>query len=89
MMEEYLGIIKLFAGPLTPRYGAECDGKVLTIKGNEALFSILGTQYGGDGKSTFALPNLHDREPNQGTRYIVCVVGAIHRRTKLGSMRPR
>jgi len=74
-MEEYLATIKLFAGSFAPRNWAECDGKVLSIKGNEALFTILRTQYGGDGISTFALPNLHGREPIQGTRYIICVVG--------------
>jgi len=74
-VEDYLRTIKLFAGPFTPRDWAECDGKVLTIKGNEALFSILRTQYGGDGRSTFALPNLNGREPIQGTRYIICVAG--------------
>jgi len=45
-VEDYLGTIKLFAGPFTPRNWAECDGKVLTIKGNEALFSILPVEFG-------------------------------------------
>ena len=77
-MDEYLAISgdnQTVCGIFTPEDWAECDGKVLTITDHAALFSILGTQYGGDGKSTFALPNLHGHEPIQGTRYIICIQG--------------
>jgi microcystin-dependent protein len=58
-----------------------CDGKILRIDQNQALFSLMGTTYGGDGMRTFALPDLRDREPVQkesgrsGPRYIICVDG--------------
>lgn len=60
-MEEYIGIVKLFAGNFAPRGWMYCDGSLLSIAQNSALFSILGTTYGGDGITTFALPNLKGR----------------------------
>lgn len=60
-MEEYIGIIKLFAGNFAPRGWMFCDGSILAISSNSALFSILGTTYGGDGITTFALPDLKGR----------------------------
>ncbi|KAB1228981.1 phage tail protein [Chryseobacterium sp. KBW03] len=60
-MDEYIGIVKLFAGNFAPRGWMFCDGSLLRISNNSALFSILGTTYGGDGITTFALPNLKGR----------------------------
>jgi microcystin-dependent protein len=60
-MDEYMGIVKLFAGNFAPRNWMFCDGRLLSISNNSALFSLLGTTYGGDGVSTFALPNLIGR----------------------------
>jgi len=60
-MEPFIGEIRLFAGNFAPRGWARCDGKILNIQQNTALFSILGNIYGGDGKTTFALPNLQGR----------------------------
>lgn len=62
-MDEFLGIIKLFAGNFAPRGWAFCQGQLLAISQNTALFSILGTTYGGDGRTTFALPDLRGRVP--------------------------
>jgi microcystin-dependent protein len=62
-MEEYLGAIKIFAGLYTPQYYANCDGTLLAINQNQALFAILGTTYGGDGIRTFALPDLRASVP--------------------------
>ncbi len=62
-MDEYIGIIKIFAGNFAPRGWAMCNGQLLPIAQNTALFSILGTTYGGDGVRTFALPNLQSRVP--------------------------
>ena len=62
-MDEMIGIIKIFAGNFAPRGWMFCHGQVLSIQQYTALFSILGTTYGGDGKITFALPNLGDRVP--------------------------
>lgn len=53
----------MFAGNFAPRGWALCDGQLLPISSNEALFSILGTTYGGDGRTTFALPDLRGRIP--------------------------
>lgn len=61
--EPFVGEIKLFAGPFAPRGWALCDGQVLPILNNEKLFGLLGTTYGGDGQTTFALPDLRGRVP--------------------------
>ena len=58
-----LGEVKLFAGNFAPRGWAFCDGQILPINKNTALFSLLGTMYGGDGRTTFALPDLRGRVP--------------------------
>jgi microcystin-dependent protein len=60
-MEEMIGVIKMFGGNFAPRGWALCDGQLLPIAQNTALFSILGTTYGGDGRTTFALPDLRGR----------------------------
>ena len=62
-MEAYIGQIILFAGNFAPRNWAFCDGRLMSIAQNTALFSILGTTYGGDGRVTFALPDLRGRAP--------------------------
>lgn len=63
MDEELLGTIKMFAGNFAPRGYMLCNGALLNISQNTALFSLLGTTYGGDGRTTFALPNLNGRAP--------------------------
>lgn len=60
-MEPFIGEIRLFAGNFPPKDWALCDGQLLSIAQYTALFSILRTNYGGDGKSTFGLPNLQGR----------------------------
>lgn len=60
-MEGTIGEIRLFAGNFAPRSWAFCDGQLLAISSNTALFSIIGTIYGGDGRSTMALPDLRGR----------------------------
>lgn len=62
-MEAFIGTIILFAGNFPPRGWAFCDGRILSIYQNTALFSILGITYGGDGMNTFALPDLRGRVP--------------------------
>lgn len=57
----FIGEVKLFAGNFAPRGWALCNGQLLAINNNQALFSILGTTYGGDGRTTFALPDLRGR----------------------------
>ena len=58
-----LGEIRIFAGNFAPRGWAFCDGQLLRVDENTALFSILGTMYGGDGRTTFGLPDLRGRAP--------------------------
>jgi len=62
-MEPTIGEITMFAGNFAPRGWAFCDGQLLPINSNQALFSILGTTYGGDGRTTFGLPELRGRVP--------------------------
>ena len=64
-MDPLIGTIIMFAGNFAPRGWAFCQGQLLSISSNTALFSILGTTYGGDGRSTFALPDLRGRFPTQ------------------------
>jgi microcystin-dependent protein len=62
-MDEYIGIVKLFAGNFAPKNWMFCHGQILSIAQNTALFSILGTTYGGNGQTTFGLPDLRCRVP--------------------------
>ena len=61
MTSPYIGTIQPFAFNFAPRNWAQCNGQLLSISSNTALFSLLGTQYGGNGTTTFALPNLQGR----------------------------
>lgn len=62
-MEPFIGMIIAFGGNFAPRGWAKCDGTLLSVSENQALFSILGTTYGGDGRTTFGLPDLRGRVP--------------------------
>ena len=67
-MNGTIGEIRAFAGNFAPRAWGFCQGQLISIASNTALFSILGTTYGGDGRTTFALPDLRGRGPiSQGT----------------------
>ena len=63
MSDPFIGQISMFAGNFAPRGWALCNGQMLSIAQNTALFAILGTTYGGNGQTTFALPNLQGRVP--------------------------
>lgn len=63
MSEPFIGEIRLFGFDFTPKYWAQCNGQLLSIAQNSALFSLLGTTYGGDGRVTFGLPDLRGRSP--------------------------
>ncbi len=79
MQDGTIGEIRLFAGNFAPRYWSFCNGETLDIQTYTALFSILGTQYGGDGRTNFQLPNLAPLKEADGgeapIRYVVCVEG--------------
>ena len=63
MADPFIAEVRIFAGNFAPRGWAFCDGQLLPISQNTALFSLIGTTYGGDGRSTTALPNLQGRAP--------------------------
>ncbi|WP_027380217.1 phage tail protein [Chryseobacterium daeguense] len=93
-MEEILGTIKMFAGNFAPRGYLLCNGAILSIAQNQALFSLLGTVYGGNGTTTFALPNLNGRYPagagnaNTGKSVSLGEVGGTPTNTLLTSNMP-
>ncbi len=62
-MEDYIGTVQAFAFGFAPRNWLPCDGQLLAIAQYQALFSLLGTTYGGDGRTTFGLPDLRGRSP--------------------------
>ena len=78
MSESYLGQIVMFSGNFAPQNFAFCNGQLLSIAQNTALFSLIGTYYGGNGTQTFALPDLRCRLPiheGQGTNLSLYTVG--------------
>lgn len=78
MATPFLGEVRIFAGNFAPRGWALCNGQILAISQNTALFSLLGTNYGGNGTTTFALPNFQGRAPmhqGQGPGLTQRVVG--------------
>src|SRR5260370_26202396 len=68
MANPFLAEIRIFTGNFAPKGWALCDGQLMPISQNTALFSLLGTTYGGDGKSNFALPNLQGCAPMQAVQ---------------------
>jgi len=79
-MEPMLGQIVLFAGNFVPRGWELCAGRLIPISQNQALFSLLGTSYGGDGRTNFALPDLRSQAPGSGPNYIIAVQGTYPER---------
>ena len=76
MAQPYVGEIRMFAGNFAPAGWNFCEGQLLSIAENETLFQLIGTTYGGDGESTFALPDLRGRIPiHQGNGFILAETG--------------
>jgi microcystin-dependent protein len=76
MADPYLGEIKILGFNFAPRGYALCNGQILSIAQNQALFALLGTTYGGDGRVTFALPDLRNRAPvHEGMGHALGEVG--------------
>jgi len=72
MGQPYIGEIRMFGGTFAPVNWAFCDGSLLPIADNEVLFQLIGTTYGGDGETTFALPDLRSRVPiHQGAGFVI------------------
>jgi microcystin-dependent protein len=76
MAQPYVGEIRMFAGNFAPAGWQFCEGQLLPISENETLFQLIGTTYGGDGQSTFALPDLRGRIPlHQGNGFVLAETG--------------
>jgi microcystin-dependent protein len=76
MAQPYVGEIRMFAGNFAPAGWMFCEGQLLPISENEVLFQLIGTTYGGDGQSTFALPDLRGRLPlHQGDGFVLAQQG--------------
>jgi microcystin-dependent protein len=76
MAQPYVGEIRMFAGNFAPAGWLFCEGQLLPISENETLFQLIGTSYGGDGESTFALPDLRGRIPiHQGNGFVLAETG--------------
>ena len=74
MADPFVAEIRIFPFNFAPRGWAWCDGQLLPLSQNTALFSLLGTTYGGNGITTFALPDMRGLEP-AGVNYVICLGG--------------
>jgi microcystin-dependent protein len=79
-MDYLLGQIVLFPYSFVPYGWARCQGQLIQVNQNQALYSLIGTKFGGDGYSTFALPNLEGAEPLPGMAYYICLQGIYPQR---------
>ena len=78
MAQPYVGEIRMFAGNFAPAGWQFCEGQFLPISENDTLFQLIGTTYGGDGVSTFALPDLRGRIPiHQGGGFTLAATGGV------------
>jgi microcystin-dependent protein len=78
MSDQFIGEVRMFAGNFAPQGWAFCDGSLQSIAENTALFSLVGTTYGGDGQTTFALPDLRGRLPlHQGAAFVMGQNGGV------------
>ena len=74
-VEALIGTIQLFPYSFAPRGWSSCEGQTLSIMQNQALFALIGCTYGGDGRTTFALPNLKGAAPLPTIKYYIAVNG--------------
>ncbi len=78
MAQPYVGEVRMFAGNFAPAGWMFCEGQLLPISENETLFQLIGTTYGGDGESTFGLPDLRGRLPlHQGNGFVPAETGGV------------
>jgi microcystin-dependent protein len=95
MGSPFVGEIRLFAGNFAPSGWQFCNGQVIAISQNEVLYALIGTTYGGDGVSTFALPNLQSRIPihqgtdRQGTSWVEGQISGTENVTLLATQMPQ
>jgi microcystin-dependent protein len=79
-VEPFIGQIELFPYTFAPVNWATCEGQSLSISSNTALFSLLGTTFGGDGMTSFQLPNMKGKEPVPGLQYFIALQGIYPQR---------
>lgn len=79
-MDFFIGSIMLFPYNFAPVGWVSCEGQILTISQNPALFSLISNKFGGDGTTNFALPNLRGAEPIPGMKYYIAVEGIYPQR---------
>lgn len=94
MAQPYIGEIRMFGGNFAPQGWALCNGQILAISDYDVLFQLIGTTYGGNGQTTFGLPNLQSRVPvHQGTgpglsNYVIGQVGGVETVTLTNAQMP-
>ena len=89
MSQPYVGEIRMFAGNFAPAGWMFCEGQLLQIAQYETLFNLIGTTYGGDGQTTFALPDLRGRLPiHQGSGFTLAQTGGVEELTLTASPIP-
>lgn len=89
MPQPYLGEVRMFAGSSAPTGWMFCEGQLLPIAGNEALFLLIGTSYGGDGETTFGLPDLRGRIPiHHGNGFVLSEPGGVEEATLAAAQIP-
>jgi microcystin-dependent protein len=89
MSEPYIGEIRMFGGSFAPAGWAFCNGQLMPIAENDALFTLIGTTYGGDGQETFALPDLQGRLPvHQGNGFALGQAAGVEEVTLNGNQLP-
>lgn len=89
MSQPFVGEIRMFAGNFAPNGWLYCEGQLLPISENEVLFQLIGTTYGGDGESTFALPDLRGRLPiHRGGGFVLAETGGAEEVTLTTNQMP-
>jgi microcystin-dependent protein len=80
-MDAFIGEILLFPYGFAPKSWAACEGQILSIAQYQALFSLIGTTFGGDGQNNFALPDLRGKAPIDGMAYYIALIGIFPARS--------
>ncbi|MBV9580461.1 MAG: phage tail protein [Chloroflexi bacterium] len=89
MSDPYVGEIRIFAGNYAPAGWMLCEGQILPISSYDTLFNLIGTQYGGDGQQTFALPDMRGRLPiHQGSGFVLAQSGGVENVTLTSGQYP-
>lgn len=80
-MEPFIGQIQLFPYSFVPNQWSICDGSSIDIAHNQVLYALIGTTFGGDGTTTYNLPDLRGKEPAEGLTYCIAMVGMFPSRS--------